>query len=571
MKKVVLLIPFISYSYWLQCQTHFDFLGAGHDNGITVTTSHNGNTSTTGEKSVDGFEVVNSEALADASRFLAQATMGYDYETIQMAAAMGFEAWMDEQFALPRQSYEDLGEIIAEAGEAGQGWSNYRSAWWNYALSSPDQLRQRINYNLSELLVVSGFGNDFFEDVGNLSNVYYDVLGDHAFGNYRSLLRDISLNPSMGIYLSHLNNPRSDPANNIHPDENYAREVMQLFSIGLYELNNDGSRKRDGNGNFIPTYDNDDIREFAKIFTGFGDGRPEGQWGIDIGELDLDSFSTYPMKMYEQWHEPGEKRLLNGQIVPAGQTGLQDLESAMDNLHNHPNVGPFIGNALIQFLVTSNPSPQYITNVANAYNNNGNGVRGDMQAVIKAILLDNEARSCSPLSNQTAGKMREPVLRFTNYLRAFNAENQTFLIDHMLDWIEASGQAPTYAPSVFNFFLPAYQPQGAIASANLVAPVFQIHNSSTSIGYVNKVDEWVFEESFMELTNPTVDLTDEMELVDNATALVDRLDILLACGQLSSTTKTIIVNALEQLDANDDRLALALYLTMIAPDYTILK
>ena len=571
MKHFLLLTITIFYFSVLQSQTHSDFLGAGHDNGISVTTSHNENSSNTGVKSVDGFEVANTTALADASRFLAQATMGYDYETIQMTAAMGFEAWIDEQFTLPRQSYEDLGEIISEAGEAGQGWSNYRSAWWNYVLSSPDQLRQRMNYNLSELLVVSGFGNDFFEDVGNLSNVYYDVLGDHAFGNYRTLLRDISLNPSMGIYLSHFNNPRSDPANNIHPDENYAREVMQLFSIGLYELNNDGSRRLDGSSNFIPTYDNDDIREFAKVFTGFGDGRPEGQWGIEIGELDLDSFSTYPMKMYEQWHEPGEKRLLNGQVAPAGQSGMQDLENAIDNLHNHPNIGPFIGNALIQFLVTSNPSPQYINNVANAYNNNGSDIRGDMQSVIKAILLDSEARSCSPLTNPTAGKMREPVLRFTNYLRAFNAQNQTFLIDNMLDWIQATGQAPVFSPSVFNFFLPAYQPQGDIASANLVAPVFQIHNSSTSIGYVNKVDEWVFDENYLELTNPMLDFTSEMELVGNTTALVNRLDILLACGQLSGNTKTIMVNALEQLDADDDRLMLGIYLTMIAPDYAILK
>ncbi|MEM8507282.1 MAG: DUF1800 family protein [Bacteroidota bacterium] len=571
MKKVLRCFTLLFFSICLHAQTHRDFVGAGHDNGIVVTTSHDENALNPGDSSVDGFEVVNTDLLADASRFLAQATMGYDYATIQMTAAMGFEAWIEEQFALPRQSYEDLGEIISEAGEAGQGWSNYRSAWWNYVLSAPDQLRQRINYNLSELLVVSGFGNDFFEDVGNLSNVYYDVLGENAFGNYRTLLRDISLNPSMGIYLSHLNNPRSDPANNIHPDENYAREVMQLFSIGLYELNNDGTRKLDGNGNFIPTYNNNDIREFAKIFTGFGDGRPEGQWGIEIGELDLDSFSTYPMKMYEQWHEPGEKRLLNGQIVPAGQSGLQDLESAMDNLHNHPNIGPFIGNALIQLLVTSNPTPQYISNVANAYNNNGSGVRGDMQAVIRAILLDNEARSCSPLNNPTAGKMREPLLRFTNYLRAFNAENQTFLIDNMLDWIQATGQAPVYASSVFNFFLPTYQPQGDIARANLVAPVFQIHNSSTSIGYVNKVNEWVFDETYMEITNPMLDFTEEMELVEDATALVNRLDILLACGQLSGTTKAIIVNTLEQLDANDDRLALGIYLTMIAPDYAILK
>ncbi|MEM6725571.1 MAG: DUF1800 family protein, partial [Bacteroidota bacterium] len=303
MKQFFLPILLLSLmSSGSMAQEYQDFLGAGHDFEVEVTTSSNDDAD--GYTSVDGFDVQNTAALKDASRFLAQATMGYDYEMIQMTAAMGFDAWIDEQFSLPRQSFASMDEALALAfDDEFVGMDNFRSAWWNYALSSADQLRQRLNYNLSELFVVSGFGSDFFEDYGILSSSYYDVLGDNAFANYRQLLSAVSRSPVMGIYLSHYNNPRSDPANNIHPDENYAREVMQLFSIGLFELNNDGTHQLDANGQPIPTYDNDDIREFARIFTGFADGRPDGSWDIPFDDNnDVGDIVSYPMAMYDEHH-----------------------------------------------------------------------------------------------------------------------------------------------------------------------------------------------------------------------------------------------------------------------------
>ncbi|MEM6803661.1 MAG: DUF1800 family protein [Bacteroidota bacterium] len=567
------------FSSWscLLAQIYTDFLGAGHSFGVNVSTSNNANPSNDGSKSIDGFQVTDSAALANASRFLAQASLGYDYETIEMVAAMGFEGWLDEQFSLPRQSFTDLAVEIAAIGERGTGIPNFRSGWWNYAFRTPDQLRQRITYNLSEIFVVSGFGNALFKDVYNLSNAYYDVLGENSFGKYRSLLSAVSRNASMGIYLSHLNNPKADTVNNIHPDENYAREVMQLFSIGLYELNEDGSHKLDGNGNSIPTYDNEDIREYAKIFTGFGNGGAGGLWGRipDYQAIaEFNSFVRTPMRIYDQWHDTGAKNLLNGQMVPAGQTGIQDFQDAMDNLSNHPNVGPFIGKALIQFLVSSNPSPQYIQRISQIFNNNGQGVRGDMSAVLKAILLDPEARNCTPTTNQTAGKLREPILRYTGLIKAFNPRinmNQGLIVDDMSGWQRSVGQSPMYSRSVFNFFLPSYQPQGELARANLSAPVFQIHNSSTSVAYINYVDFMTAEEIYLEGSNPILDMSDELSLVNNPNALVDRLNLLLACGQLSAASQSIIANAISQVRDPLDKLSMALYLVLISPDYAVLK
>ncbi|MEM8908304.1 MAG: DUF1800 domain-containing protein [Bacteroidota bacterium] len=574
MKRVLIFLFLGLPTVTILAQAYHDFLGAGHQQGIVVTTSHNSNPANDGKKSIDGFPVNDPTLLADASRFLAQATMGYDYETIQMVAAMGHEGWLDEQLNLPRRNVmEAMAQMVAlgEFGEDEFGMNVFRSAWWEMNLKSPDLLRQRINYALSQIFVVSAFGSDLFEDNGGLSGAYYDILGQHAFGNYRNLLSAISLSTSMGFYLSHFNNPKSDPANNIHPDENYAREVMQLFSIGLYELNNDGTYQLDANGQLIPTYNNVDIGEFAKIFTGFGDGRPNGSWE-SFDEDIAGQLAIFPMKMYEEWHEPGEKRLLNGQIVPAGQSGLADFNDAMDNLYQHPNVGPFIGKALIQFLVTSNPSPAYINRVANAFNDNGNGNRGDLQAVVKAILLDEEARNCSPLNQPTAGKLREPVLRYTGFLRAFNSLAEEQVFENYFDsWLDNTGQVPMYASSVFNFYLPTFQPNGPIANQNLVAPVFQIHNSSTSIGFVNEVDEWTFEDRPLEETPIDLNFNDELALAEDAMALVNRLDILLACGQLSENAKTIIANAVAQIPNDEEKVDLAVYLVLISPDYAILK
>jgi len=448
---------------------------------------------------------------------------------------------------------------------------NYRASWWEMNLKANDSLSKKITHALSQIFVIYSLGSDLFEDVGLLSAGYYDVLNQNAFGNYRDILREVSRNPAMGLYLSHINNPKSDPANNIHPDENYAREIMQLFSIGLYELNNDGTRRLDSNNRPIPTYDADDIREFAKIFTGFGNGSGEMIFGV-FGVEESYEYGDVPMKMYDEWHEPGSKQLLNGQLVPAGQTGMQDFEDAIDNLFYHPNVGPFIGKALIQFLVTSNPSPAYVGRVANAFNNNGQGVRGDLKAVVKAILLDPEARNCQALLHPTAGKLREPITRYVSMVRAFNPSSSMCTFFNVFErWYENTGQIPFYAPSVFNFYLPDFQPNGAIADQNLVAPVFQIHNSSTAIGYINEVNNWIFNNSIQEESTIQLDFTDELSLVNQPGLLVDRLDILLASGQLSSETKNIIVDAVTQVSGAEDKVNMALYLVLISPEFAILK
>lgn len=566
----------------LFAQEYFDFLGAGHTKGISVTTSHNDGAD--GERSIDGFPVENEDALIDASRFLAQAALGYDYEMIQMAAAMGYEAWIDEQFSLPRTPILNVEEQILNAVDYDpgilEGFARMPASWWNMVLKYPDVLRQRMNYNMSQIFVVSAYGSDLFGDNATLSLNYYDLLNQHAFGNYRTALESISRNPSMGLYLSHFGNPKSDPANNIHPDENYAREVMQLFSIGLYELNNDGTRKLDQDLNFIPTYDNQDIKEFAKIFTGFSNGAP----GSDFGPFDGASINaTLPMKMYDEWHEPGEKHLLNGLTVPSGQSGMEDFQMAMDNLFNHPNVGPFISKAFIQFFVTSNPSPAYIDRVASVFNDNGQGERGDLAAMVKAILLDEEARTCSPLDQPTQGKLREPLVRYTTFMKAFNPlpENDVNLFGTTnFGWFEQTGQVAMYSPSVFNFYSPEFQPNGQIADNDLVAPVFQIHNSTTSIGYINELTLWTFldyyfsdYDFFGEDYDPTVvmDYDTELDLASNPAALVDHLNILLAAGQLSESTQTIIETAVAQMPGSELRLDMALYLILLSPEFAVLK
>jgi uncharacterized protein (DUF1800 family) len=393
----------------------------------------------------------------------------------------------------------------------------------------------------------------------------------------------------MGGYLSHYNNPKSDPTNNIHPDENYAREIMQLFSIGLHKLNQDGSYILDGNSNRIPTYTNNDIKEFAKVFTGLGPGAVNhNPWGV-IAEFGVDFWfakKDTPMQMFEEQHEPGVKNLLDGYTIPAGQTGMQDVEDAVNHLFNHPNVGPFIAKRLIQRLVKSNPSPQYISRVAAAFNNT-NGIRGDMKGIIKAILLDEEARSCSWINNPNQGKLREPMLRYFNVTRQIDLDKPSGL-----DWnlgyyfYVQTGQAPLGSPSVFNFFLPDFKPNGSISEANLVAPEFQIHNSVTSIAYLNEVDLWTYPNWDYPVYN-TWDLGIEdaklnfdalKYMAKDSEVLINYLDKLFTHGLLSDETRQVIKTAIDPITGSDPeidymfyRVKMALYLVLISPDYTILK
>lgn len=597
-------------------QTYNDYIGAGHDQGVTVTTSSSEG-SGSGANTVNGFGM--DQHLRDAARFLGQSTTGVNYEEVEHVASTGIENWIDAQMQLPQvsfvdttwmiyehylQAYNDLwGEALVTGNTAALPFSYYgRMAWWHNHLKSEDYLRQKVALALSEILVVSE--NSELETSAPAVMDYYDKLYQHSFGNYRDLLEEVTFHPAMGYYLSHLNNEKTDEVENIHPDENYAREIMQLFTIGIYELNPDGSIVEDGEGVPVPTYDNDDIKEFAKVFTGLGPAEYWWPWE-DLSGLPViwneenNTFPTIngwePMQMFEEWHEPGEKFLLNGFTVPAGQTGEEDIQDAIDNLFNHPNVGPFIGRQLIMRLVKSNPTPAYVERITQVFNDNGDGIRGDLGAVVKAILMDPEARNCEWIDLEASGKMREPMIRYIQLLRAFDASNESgklWSVGYFAQ--EGMGQHPMAAPSVFNFFLPTYSPPGPVADADLVAPEFELMNAATAINYINLIFDMLLGDIYMDVTTEPspiligqpyfegailegentvgLDLSDELGLAGETEALVDRLDLLLAGGTLSEQTKTTIVSVANQFFFDEEiKTKVAIYMVMLSPDYIIQK
>jgi uncharacterized protein (DUF1800 family) len=598
MKRIVLCTVFSGialYGSWLRAQV---VLGTDTSQHITVTTSSN-YTPQFWSHTASGDKTINATGLEgpvmEASRFLSQATLGADLQDIEYTAQIGLESWIDEQLAMPvnplypqlEMVYSDMIQwFLLNGGDPEDiGMRPYFTAfnytWWENHMAARDLLRQRVALALSEILVIS-LDSDLSSFADGLAS-YYDVLLKNSFGKYEDLLYDVTLHPTMGFYLTHLNNPREIPAENIHPDENYAREIMQLFTVGLYQLNQDGSRKTDSLGNFIPTYDQTDIKQLARVFTGLGvsDVVPN-EWvqtpyfGLDIYVADV----IKPMKMYEEWHQYGPKELLDGTIIPEGQNGLTDIRQAVRQLVAHPNVGPFIGKQLIQRLVTSNPSPGYVSRIAAVFADNGNGVRGDLGAVVKAILMDEEARSCASVTEPTFGKLREPMLRYTHFTKSLPME-QIYgrFWNVMYGFYESTYQMPLAPRTVFNFFLPDFQPNGPIADEELVAPEFQIHNSRTSVEYMNRVNEWTVWGYVMddwEAENPHVfPILDELiPLARDPEALINRLDKMYTHGMLSQETRQIIKDAITPIigdDYRDDRVRLALYLVLVSPDYAILK
>ncbi len=599
--KAIYLFLFTAATFSLKGQLYDDYLGAGHNLGITVTTSSNSR-GTSGENTVNG-SGLDADKM-EAARFFVQAGFGANMNEITaLAQTKNFEGWINQQFTIPKTSLlprlwavdqraRELFELEYPDQEYFGPYSiHFNYAWWDQSKKAEDQLRQRVAFALSQIFVISmqsGLG-----DYGEAVASYYDILIDHAFGNYKNLMLDVSLHPCMGFYLSHINNPKTDTINNIHPDENYAREIMQLFSIGLYELNNDGTRKT-MNGGWIPTYDNDDIRELAKVFTGLGMGawapwviEEYGNIPIEFGQGLYAIDRTVPMSMFEEQHEPGQKTILGDYVIPAGQSGMEDIEDAIEHLFNHPNVGPFVAYRLIQSLVKSNPTPSYVDRVAAVFNNNGSGVRGDMKAVISAILLDSEARDCSPMMDPDHGKLREPVIRATQVLRGMPMDSPTGdFWNNAFDYYEDTKQIPLFAPSVFNFYLPDHQPVGDFADSSLFAPEFQIHNSQTSIGYVNQANKWaVWNVMFWDWIGESPDgddLTPNVEVVMNelvalagdSEALINYLDIVFTHGQLSDQTRNIIKSAMNPLSwqgAEIWRARMALYLLLISPDFAVFK
>lgn len=500
---------------------------------------------------------VESIANAQAARFLAQASMGATREQMARVQAVGYSKWLDEQMAMPAtQSRWDW--LMAKGFNAIDNKNNQAgidSALWVKLIASPDTLRQRVTLALSEIVVASldGFTGSWRAFTGA---AYMDILEANAFGNYRTLLQQVTLSSSMGEYLTYRGNAKANPKTGSMPDENYAREILQLFTIGLLKLNADGTATDQ------ETYTQADISGLARVFTG---------WDLDLagGTSDTPDFRKRPMVQVGTKYEPGEKTFL-GTTIASGVDATTALSKALDAIFAHPNVAPFVSKQLIQRLVTSNPAPAYVARVAAVFDNNGSGVKGDLKAVIKAILLDQEARSASNLSSTSFGKVREPILRFTAWARAYNATSpsEAWAIGNTSEPSSRLGQSPLRSPSVFNFFRPGYVPP----ALGVVAPEFQIVNETSVVGYANYMQTAISKG----VGDVKADYSTLLPLADNVPALVDEINLVLAAGQLSTDTVTLIRNAVTSMATGTDaaranRVYAALTLVMASPEFIVQK
>jgi uncharacterized protein (DUF1800 family) len=509
-----------------------------------------------------------SVTMAEAFQFLNQASFGATEAEAQQVIDMGIEAWIDDQLAQPASLQLPHLQSLPRPQFLIELQPDRVDIWFRNALHGPDQLRQRVAFALSEIMVVSQLGV-----LGNMTyslGDYYDVLSRNAFGNYRDLIEEVTLHPAMGVYLSMLGNEKPDPDLNIRPDENYARELMQLFSIGLVELNIDGTMRVDPQGNAVPTYDQSIIEGFAHVYTGWTyAGAPSFRQAFPT-----DFNQVIPMQLYPGFHDTGPKTLLSGTELPAGQSGEQDLDAALDNVFNHPNVGPFIAIRLIQRLVTSNPSPGYVQRVAQVFNDNGAGVRGDLGAVVKAILLDPEARPELPMDLD--GKLKEPLLRLTQVWRAYDAQSASGRYPLAAAFV-LFGQGPLQSPSVFNFFSPFYSPPGEIRNSGLVAPELQIASEYQNTYVANY---WFFQTFGLNQANPDlqeddifIDISEEMAVAANADALVDMVADKLLAGEISGPLRQEIVDIMAFIPDNEAalRAAEAIYLVVSSPEFAYQK
>ena len=503
---------------------------------------------------------------AAAIKLLSQSTFGVlDAET-QSVIDLRLDGWIDNQM-LRGPSLQLLHVQTAALATPNMDFlfqSDRVDIWFRNSLHGDDQLRQRVAFALSEIMVVS--------QLGALSNRpfaladYYDVLARNAFGNYRDLIEEVTLHPAMGVYLSMLGNEKPDVALNIRPDENYARELMQLFSIGLVELNIDGTEVLDGNGQPVPTYDQAIIEGFAHVYTGWTwAGSPNFEQARGTRQNQV-----VPMELWPDYHDTGEKVLLNGTILPANQTGEQDLAGALDNIFNHPNVGPFIASRLIQRLVTSNPSPGYVSRVATTFNDNGSGERGDLGAVVKAILLDEEAQP--EMAMEIDGKLKEPLLRLTQLWRAYDAQSNSGRYPILAAYI-FFGQGPLQSPSVFNFFSPFYSPPGEIRNSGLVAPELEIATEYQNTFLTNYFFGQIFG---LNQTNANlgeddvfIDISEEMAVADDIDVLIDMVALKLLGGQISDTLRNEIGGMLALIPETDTtiRAAETIYFVVTSPEY----
>lgn len=524
----------------------------------------------------------------NAARFLMQAGFGPTLEDIQRVQTLGYAGWITEQMALPATRHSDYIQSIyqnmttqrqREHYSRGGGDSdpflfgnNMQTAFARAAIQGSDQLRQRVAFALSQILVTSRRDANLENKCLGMAD-YYDIFVRNAFGNYEDVLMEVTMHPVMGRYLSHVGNQKADPSINRYPDENYAREVMQLFTVGLWQLNPDGSRIL-VSGQPVPTYSNEEITQLARVMTGFwfgGDNWGGGGWT----EQD---YAT-PMTLHADRHDFGAKTLLGGFVIPARAATLEnaqrDVRDAIHHLFEHPNCGVFVGKQLIQFLVTDNPSPAYVQRISSVFANNGSGVRGDLGAVVRAILLDSEARG--PVGAQAAGfgRLKEPVIRAMSMARVFGMKQVPDLL--WWDWSEfynESRQAPTNSPSVFNFYRPEYRAPGLATQNGLASPVFQITDSYSSISFPNRLWRMLEEGlSFYEQYRFPFDFRREEAFATSPERLMDHFNLLFCAGQMKASTRSVILSTLAQIPADQTaaRIRVAAYLSLTCPEGAVMR
>ncbi|MFS0771589.1 DUF1800 domain-containing protein [Sphingomonas sp. 1P08PE] len=500
---------------------------------------------------------------AQASRFLSQTTMGATRDTIAEVVAQGYEAWITAQFARPRAiSHWDWLVANGYAVDANiNNTAGFDTTMWRQLIVEPDQLRQRVGMALLDMLVVGIDGVNLNWKQFAMA-AYVDVLLDNAFGNYRQLMEAITFNAAMASFLTFLNNRKANANTGALPDENYARELMQLFTLGLYQLNGDGTVKGAA-AQPLETYTQADVAGLARVFTGLS-------LATNIGTTP-DRYRV-PLVMNAGINETGSASFL-GTSVSGG--GVAAVKTALDTIFAHANLPPFVSRQLIQRLVTSNPSPAYVGRVAAKFVDNGSGVRGDMKAVITAILLDAEARGDAALTAANAGKLREPVMRLTGWARAFavGSPSNAWGFGDTSSQSNRLGQAMGRSQTVFNFFRPGYSPPAtAIAQAGLVAPEFQITNEQSVVGYINYIYALVANGT----GDTKADYTAILARAADTNALVDEVNLLLAAGQLSAATIGAIRTAVDSVAATatngpTNRVGIAIMLTLASPEFLTVK
>ncbi|KZN63830.1 hypothetical protein N473_16055 [Pseudoalteromonas luteoviolacea CPMOR-1] len=527
---------------------------------FSLTVTDSAGTSTYTETTL---ESVNAMSELQASALMQQATLGATYSEIQAASGLSEEEWLNQQIALDPTLHTPLLENYPDRDNPNH--INRIDAWWKASLNAPDQLRQRVAFALSEIFVISDANTSLRGEPEGMA-AYYDMLLKHAFGNFRTLLESVTLSPAMGVYLSHLGNEKANLERNIRPDENYAREVMQLFTIGLNELNLDGTLKLDTDGKSIATYSQKEVAGFAKVFTGWTFAY-SARWDRPSRNY------TLPMHAFSAYHSMEPKELLNGEVIPAETGPHESMQLALDNLFSHSNIAPFISKQLIQRLVKSNPTPAYVARVATVFNDNGLGVRGDLGAVVKAILLDEEARKFSQVQLHS-GKIKEPILTKVHLWRVLNARSE---LNRYYTWNLSTtyGQGPLLSPSVFNFFRPDHTPN-ELQTLELVAPELQIATDSNMVATINGHYGdlvWRMAERKTTLNPNTVYMfaQDDISMLANhgLQSLLDYYDLVYFAGTMSDITRTALVD-LDSYFVNKDeaqRVAQLLYMISLSPDF----